>query len=63
MKKTFIFFLLTIIMSMVGGKTLAYDIAVVNADGVTQKRIIFSVPLLRHVINTNDITFRDQLIQ
>lgn len=50
-------------MSMVGGKTLAYDIAVVNADGVTQKRIIFSVPLLRHVINTNDITFRDQLIQ
>ena len=33
--KTFIIFLLTLLMSMVSVKTFAYDIAVENADGVT----------------------------
>ena len=35
MKQSFITILFSVIMSMVGAKALAYDIAVENADGVT----------------------------
>ena len=35
MKKLNLIVLLTVLMSMVGAKALAYDIAVENADGVT----------------------------